>query len=32
MKKAMFSLFAVSIFLNMPCYADDAKQIYNLIK
>ena len=29
MKKEILSLIIVSIFLNMPCYADGARQIYN---
>jgi hypothetical protein len=28
MEKVILSLFVVSISLNMPCYADDARQIY----
>ena len=32
MKKSFLSFFTVSIFLNIPCYADDAKQIYNSMK
>ena len=29
MKKTMFPLIVVSIVLNMPCYADNARQIYS---
>jgi hypothetical protein len=32
MKKAIYSLIVVSIFWNLPCYADTAKQIYNSMK
>lgn len=32
MKKVIFSIICVSIFLNMPCFADDARQIYNSMK
>ncbi len=32
MKKTILSLVIVSFFLNIPCYADDARQIYNSMK
>ena len=32
MKKAILALVSASFFLNMACYANDAKQIYNSMK
>ena len=32
MKKVILSFITVSFFLNMPCYADNAGQIYNSMK
>ena len=32
MKNAIFSLVVMSIFLSMPCHADNAKQIYTSMK